>query len=72
MRGKGLLEEAQRVIQEIGGAGHRDLKLFQSFGPAALPMKNLKFAVLIIEDGLLGIEHQTIDSIHEGLQWQRQ
>jgi hypothetical protein len=34
------------------------------FGPTAFLLQNLKFPVLLVEDGLFGIEHQAIGWTH--------
>lgn len=41
------------------------MKLVHGFGPAAFLLQDLKLAVLLIEDGLFGIEDQAIGRAHK-------
>ena len=41
------------------------MKLLHGFGPTALFLQDLKLSVLLIEDGLFGIEDQAIGRAHK-------
>ena len=41
------------------------MKLLHGFGPPAFLLQDLKFSVLLIEDGLFGIEDQAIGGAHK-------
>ncbi len=41
------------------------MKLLHGFRPTAFLLQNLKFPMLLIENGLFGIEHQTIGRAHK-------
>ena len=64
MRLKNTLQQVEGITQQIGRAMHRGLKLLHRLGPLAFLLEDLKPAVLFFQDGLFGIEHQTIRRIH--------
>lgn len=41
------------------------MKLLHGFGPTTFLLQDLKLSVLLIEDGLFGIEHQAIGRTHK-------
>ena len=41
------------------------MELLHSFRPTAFLLQDLKFPVLLIQNGLFGIEHQAIGRTHE-------
>lgn len=64
MRLNHTFEQLQRIVQEIRGAMHRRLELLHRLGPLPLLLEDLKPAMLFFQDGLFGIEHQTVRRIH--------
>jgi len=64
MRLDDSFKQLERVAQEIRRTMHRRLKLLHGFDPLAFFLERLKPAVLLLENGLFGVEHQTIGRIH--------
>jgi hypothetical protein len=56
---QGALQHTEGLIEQIRRAGQRDVKLLHRFLPPTFPLKSLKPFVLLVEDGLLGVEDQT-------------
>ncbi len=52
------------MVQEIGGATHRDLKLLQRFLRSSRSLENLETAMLLLEDGLFGFKYQAVGRGH--------
>ena len=61
---KDTLKQVEGIAQEIGRAMHRGLKLLHRLNPPAFLLEGLKPAVLFLQDGLLGIQQQTVRRIH--------
>ena len=50
------LQHTEGFIQEVGGATHRRLKLLHGFTPLPLSLELLEAPMLLVENGLFGIE----------------
>ena len=50
------LQQTEGFVQEVGGAAHRCLKLLHGFDPLPLSLELLEASMLLVEDGLFGIE----------------
>lgn len=61
------LQHTEGFIQEVGGATHRRLKLLHGFTPLPLSLEFLETPMLFVEDGLFGIEQQTVQRVHAHL-----
>ena len=58
------LQDLNGFVQEIRGTGQCHLELLHRFRPASFPLKDLKSAMLFIEDSLLRIEYQVVYGAH--------
>ena len=58
------LQKRGGFIQEVRCTTERHLELSHRFRPSSFPLQQLKSAVLLIQNGLLGIEHEVIDGAH--------
>jgi len=64
----GLFQHTERIVQEVGGAGDRDVKLLHGFSDASFSVERLKSSVVFFQDGLFGVEKQAVDYAHGHLQ----
>ena len=64
MRLDDSFEQIEGIAQEIRRTVHRGLKLLHGLDPLAFFLERLKPAMLLLQDGLFGVEHQTIGRIH--------
>lgn len=64
MRRNHTFEQFQGIAQQIRGAVHRRLELLHRLDPFSLFLERLKTAVLFLQNGLFGIEHQAVRRIH--------
>lgn len=64
MRLDDTFKQFQRIAQQVGRAMHGGLELLHRLGPLTFSLECLKPAVLFFENGLFGIEHQTVRRIH--------
>lgn len=53
-------QQPERFVQEVGGAAHRSLKLLHGFDPLPFLLESLEASMLLVKDGLFGIEYQTV------------
>jgi hypothetical protein len=61
---KYLVHKIERVIQDIIRAIHSDVKLHHGLVQASLLVQHLKLAMMLIENGVLGVQHQAIGGSH--------
>ncbi len=54
----------KRFIQQVVGAGDRDMELLYSFLQTSFLMQNPKAAMMLIQNGLLRVQHQTVNRCH--------
>mgnify|MGYP007103850268 CR=1 FL=1 len=53
-------QQPERFVQEVGSATHGRLKLLHGFDPLPFTLELLEATMLLMKDGLFGIEHQTV------------
>ena len=61
---KYTLKQLQRFVQQIGRTAQCDVELLHCFRPSSFLLERPKPSVLLIEDGLFGIQHEIIHCAH--------
>ena len=61
---KCCFQYSKRFIQQIIGATDRDMELLYRFLQAAFLMQEPKAAMMLIQNGLLRVQHQTVNRCH--------
>lgn len=63
--GQDLLEHVEGVVEEIQCAAQRRVELLHRLADAAFLTKTPKFPMLLLEERLLGIQHQVVNGQHD-------
>ena len=61
---KGFVKDSEGFIEEVCCATHGHMNLFERLFPSSFLVEGLKTAMMLIQDRLFRIEHETIDSGH--------
>ena len=64
---KGFVEDSERLIEEVCCTAQGNVNLLESLFPSPLLVESLKTSMMIIQDRLLRIQHETIDWGHRCL-----
>ncbi len=62
---EGFLKHSDRFMKEVCCTGERDVNLLERLFPSSFLVEGLKTAVMLIQDRLLRLQHQTIDRGHD-------
>ena len=64
MRLDHTFQQLEGIVEQIGCAMHGRLELLHGLNPLAFLLERLKAAMLLLQNGLLRIQHQTIRRVH--------
>ena len=61
---KGFVKDSEGFIEEVCCATHGHMNLFERLFPSSFLVEGLKTAMMLVQDRLFCIKHETIDSSH--------
>ena len=67
MSNKSFVEDSERLIEEVCCTAQGDVNLLESLFPSPFLVEGLKTSMVLIQDRLLRIQHETIESCHRCL-----